>query len=364
MTIWDLAIKERKIAESKAQTADSDTSTIQNQSHLLICGSKEAGKTSIIQRFLEREEAPKPTVALDYIFGRKSKGSNMMKDVAHIWELGGGISMTKLTEVAITAKNIRKLSVILVLDLAEPKKLWETQQVLLNEIKRRIDQVVSQSSQQDPSLERDLKAKAMERIGVEHADRNMLQPLLVPLVIIGAKFDGYQEFESDKKQMIGKSLRFLAHMNGAMLQFFSTKAEGLSTRVKGVLSHLAFNTSLSKTMSIDHTKPIIVPFGLDSFEQIGTPPVQADNLVRMSRGGTPYDLWSDSFSSVFPAQKQEKNDNTNPAADPQFSEESVDALRKQKDQELERYRKLCERKAKEAELNATVGKSSTKSKKR
>ena len=31
-------------------------------------------------------------------------------------------------------------------------------------------------------------------------------------------------------------------------------------------------------------------------------------------------------------QKQEKNDNTNPAADPQFSEESVDALRKQKDQ--------------------------------
>lgn len=36
------------------------------------------GKTTLILRFLEREEPPKPTTALDYTYGRTSKGANMV----------------------------------------------------------------------------------------------------------------------------------------------------------------------------------------------------------------------------------------------------------------------------------------------
>ena len=37
------------------------------------------GKTSIIMRFLDRDEAPKPTVALEYTFGRKAKAANLVR---------------------------------------------------------------------------------------------------------------------------------------------------------------------------------------------------------------------------------------------------------------------------------------------
>eukprot|EP00731_Ephydatia_muelleri_P018449 Em0011g489a len=63
-------------------------------------------KTTLILQFLEREEPSKPTTGLDYTYGRKSKGAKMEKDVTHMWELGGGTSLSKLIEIPITAASI------------------------------------------------------------------------------------------------------------------------------------------------------------------------------------------------------------------------------------------------------------------
>jgi molybdopterin-guanine dinucleotide biosynthesis protein len=41
-------------------------------------GSKTSGKTTLIHRFLEREEAAKPTLAMEYTFGRKTN-QNLVK---------------------------------------------------------------------------------------------------------------------------------------------------------------------------------------------------------------------------------------------------------------------------------------------
>ena len=124
----------------------------------------------------------------------------------------------------------------------------------------------------------------MQRLGQDHVDKNLLTPLLLPLVVIGGMFDMYQELNQEKKQLIAKTIRFLSHTNGGMLHFYSTKAEGLSGRAKGALSHLAFDTLLSKSASLDANKPIVAPWGHDTFEQIGAPPVSSDVLGR-SRGG-------------------------------------------------------------------------------
>ncbi|XP_057300241.1 cytoplasmic dynein 2 light intermediate chain 1-like isoform X2 [Hydractinia symbiolongicarpus] len=362
-TLWDIALNERRNILKNVSEGHSDSTNIASESHLLVCGSKDAGKTSLIQRFLERDETPKPTVGLDFCYGRKSKQNNMsqVKDVAQIWELGGGSSMSKLLDVVITPSNIRKLSVVLVLDLSKPDQLWETQETLLNQIKQRIKQVITEASKTDTNIENDLKDRAWRRVGKNHTDKNTITPLLVPLVIIGAKSDLYQDLSSDKKEMLSKTIRFLALLNGGMIQFFSTKAEGLTSRAKNVLNHLAFASNLSKTSCIEHTKPIIVPYGMDTLQQIGAPPISADRLVKARRGGLPYDLWSDTYLSVFPSQKEVKDEKKNPATDKQFADEIVDTIRVQKDEELERYRKVSARKAKEAQLNASVG---TKQKKK
>ena len=36
------------------------------------------GKTSMILRFQDRDEAPKPTTALEYTFARRAKGHNLV----------------------------------------------------------------------------------------------------------------------------------------------------------------------------------------------------------------------------------------------------------------------------------------------
>jgi len=46
----------------------------------------------------------------------------------------------------------------------------------------------------------------------------LLNPLLVPLVIFGGKYDQFQDFDPEKKKIICKTLRFIAHTNGAYLQ--------------------------------------------------------------------------------------------------------------------------------------------------
>ena len=41
--------------------------------------------------------------------------------------------------------------------------------------------------------------------------------MLIPLAILGTKYDIFQDFEPEKKKIICKTLRFVAHTNGASL---------------------------------------------------------------------------------------------------------------------------------------------------
>eukprot|EP00002_Diphylleia_rotans_P022270 TRINITY_DN4361_c0_g1_i4.p1 TRINITY_DN4361_c0_g1~~TRINITY_DN4361_c0_g1_i4.p1 ORF type:complete len:135 (+),score=18.76 TRINITY_DN4361_c0_g1_i4:55-459(+) len=59
--------------------------------NVLFLGARNSGKTTLINRFLKKagtkDEAVKPTTALDYRFARRT-GNDASKEVAHIWELG------------------------------------------------------------------------------------------------------------------------------------------------------------------------------------------------------------------------------------------------------------------------------------
>ena len=87
-------------------------------------------QSTLIHRMLEREEAAKPTLALEYTFGRKSNlnlskvmlvtnfmshvsGHNrylkLRQDVCHIWELGGGTLFTKLLETPMSPSKLETL---------------------------------------------------------------------------------------------------------------------------------------------------------------------------------------------------------------------------------------------------------------
>ena len=69
--IWDLAIEQSK--EKRANVLTDQKSS--DERSLLILGSRNVGKTTLIHRFLDSQDSPKPTLALEYTFGRKTNNN-------------------------------------------------------------------------------------------------------------------------------------------------------------------------------------------------------------------------------------------------------------------------------------------------
>lgn len=347
-SLWDLAIEQANENNNKEEKSSCEESAV------FLIGSKNSGKTSIILRFLDRDEPPKPTVALEYTFGRRAKGHNIAKDVGHIWELGGGTWLSKLMDIPINPSTLMHTTLFLVLDLSNPHELWFTMENLMSDAKARLEEAINEAKRTDPYIKDKLKRRALERVGEGNEDKNMMDLFLLPLVIVGSKYDIFQDFDSEKRKVICKTLRFLALIHGASLQFFSVKQEQLVTKMRSIVSHHLFSTTTGKSLQVDHNKPLSIPTGHDSLQQIGTPPI-SDSEIGKVQARTPMELWKVAFCGYF---KQMSTNNPvmvdDPAKDPQFAESGIDVLRAQKDEELERYRKLAERRAKEAARSYAV----------
>ncbi|XP_022110975.1 cytoplasmic dynein 2 light intermediate chain 1-like isoform X2 [Acanthaster planci] len=262
------------------------------------------------------------------------------KDVAHIWELGGGTFLSELVEVSIKEENILSSSVMLILDLSHPNELWVTMEVLLKAALKRIEKVMDKLLTASPRIHEEIMNRSRKRFG-DHPDLNMIDPFPLPLVIVGTKYDIFQDFDSEKRKIIGRTLRFVAHHYGATLQFCSSKHEGLMNRTKAQFGHLAFGAPLSinmKMANFDHHKPMMIPFGMDSLEQIGLPPMSEVDVHHL-KVGTPMDLWKGAYTSFFPQQSVgNRLSIDDPARDTQYKEAAVDSVREQKDKDLLQYR--------------------------
>lgn len=70
------------------------------------------------------------------------------------------------------------------------------------------------------NLEEILTRQTAARVDREHPDFAKLEPFKVPLVIIGGKYDRFQDLEPETKKIICRALRFFAHFYGASLQFY------------------------------------------------------------------------------------------------------------------------------------------------
>ncbi|KAL4237941.1 Cytoplasmic dynein 2 light intermediate chain 1 [Mactra antiquata] len=336
-TLWDIAV------EKSNREQDEGKSAVENS--LFLMGSKNAGKTSVLMRFLDRPEAPKPTVALEYTYGRRAKGHNMAKDIGHLWELGGGTWLSKLMDIPLNTDNLLQTGVMIVVDLSNPCEIWFTLETLLAASRARIETVIADIRHTDSSIRETIKTRMWERLGEDLPDKAMIDPFPVPLFIVGSKYDLFQEFDSEKRKVICKTLRFIAHINGASLHFFSTKHEQLVNRVRSVISSHLFGTAASKTLQTEYNKPLMVPAGLDSLASIGNVPLSDKDVGRVN-AKKPIDLWKHCFTSYFP---QTATDNPakvdDPAKDPKYAESAVDTVRAQKDEELERYRRQSDRRA-------------------
>ena len=58
-----------------------------------------------------------------------------VKDVCHLWELGGGELYTNLLETPLSGVALPGITAVVMVDLTKPEKIWTTLQTLLQVIK-------------------------------------------------------------------------------------------------------------------------------------------------------------------------------------------------------------------------------------
>ncbi|KAI8822224.1 uncharacterized protein EV422DRAFT_619352 [Fimicolochytrium jonesii] len=384
--IWTL-VKEMKAAEKKSGEAPDAPI----ESTLIFVGSRGAGKTSVVLRFLDRDDPPTPTVGMEYTFARRTRGGmNAVKDVAHIWEIAGGIRLSELVSIPLKETNIHTSTFVIVVNLSKPAETIHTLTTLLPRLHTTTTQILARlearGSKRPKALRQFAWRKFMGGTGEKdekekdekglHPDKEFLNPSLVPLVIIGTHYDLFKDMESDPRKLLLKSLRYLAHTHGASLLFTSPSP---TPSLRSLLSHHAFKTSAPRTLSTDANKPVVVLAGQDSLAAIGGPPgvlksLGREDAVGGGRARVGWEAWKRDVDGVWPppgnvgdrepdeqveveggieGEGVEEGRRTRVEFD-KFPEPAVDALRAQKEEELQKLKRANDRKLKDLAATTTT----------
>eukprot|EP00003_Mantamonas_plastica_P025619 TRINITY_DN5068_c0_g1_i1.p1 TRINITY_DN5068_c0_g1~~TRINITY_DN5068_c0_g1_i1.p1 ORF type:complete len:185 (-),score=75.24 TRINITY_DN5068_c0_g1_i1:13-567(-) len=149
----------------------------------------------------------------------------------------------------------------------------------------------------------------------------------------------------DLMAVMGKMIRWFAHVNGASVMFMSTKNDSLVGRMRSMLGHYLFSSNgPRKGIVIDHGKALYVHVGTDTLGSIGSLPSTSEYA------SSPEELWRLVFEERFPVNEKTKEEEGEAERllqfMEQFGESKVDQMRKQKDEELDRWRKESERRKK------------------
>ncbi|XP_026823662.1 cytoplasmic dynein 2 light intermediate chain 1 [Ooceraea biroi] len=312
-TALRLAIEEEK----KRKTDANDT----HERSIIILGSKGVGKTTMVYRFLEKDEKPKPTIAMDYSFGRKTVKS-LVKNIVHVYEVGHLAS--SLVSVAMTGSTLthspHHTALLMMLDLSRPEELWASFEEIMSAIRNGLK--MSYDSDTIEELRERRKAdrkKELER-GVD--------PFPMKICIIGGRYDEFKEFEESKKEFIGKILRAIAHNLDASLYYYSSKDKVLVRRLKDLLSYFGFGSPIIEEKYVDYEKPLMIPAGMDSFGRI-------DLQFPQMKSSAILDTIKQIYVSRIPQlSKNDEGTLEDPSNDPNFNEPIIDRLRVQREEEI------------------------------
>ncbi|GBG31531.1 Cytoplasmic dynein 2 light intermediate chain 1 [Hondaea fermentalgiana] len=284
-------------------------------SWMLFVGPREAGKSSLIAQFLtpgKADEKPKPTVALEYTYGRRSNTSGERKDLCQIWELGGGDKLLDLASIVLAQKEPGL--VVVCVDLSAPEEAFDEATKWMTAIRKRSRRV--------------------------------------PIMLVGSKHDRFENEDGLKRKALAQALRYAACVHRAGLIFISKKDKTTLNYYRAILNHYAFATEKKRSLYVDPAKPIVIAPGRDSQSKIGLPPGVADDAPQATVEAAWRDLLQDYFPRARSSTRETKDleaDDIDTGASEDREEDQdealnlepeavVDAHRQLKDKELQRYR--------------------------
>ncbi|XP_017006267.2 cytoplasmic dynein 2 light intermediate chain 1 [Drosophila takahashii] len=314
-----------RLAEEQQRLRQLEATTMPKERTLLVLGSKCVGKTTAINKFFDREEhATRPTLALEYSFGRRI-GSGKSPQVMNVWELGSLDNAEQLLEVPIKTHGLQQLAVFIMLDLSQPQRFWTDLECAYKGLRDTAQQMMQNLT---PDLREILEQRTMERVGQHNKEElGDLEALPFPVVIVGGKYDIFSGFDPAIRKHTCRCLRSMAHLIGGALLFYSHRMPKLAKVLRDTISHMGFGSPAHPFRShvVDFNEPLCIWFGTDSWSKIGD--TGAQSLERI--GAT--------FGVEVPQlqmEKQKLQETPDPSKDPGFRESLIDEMRSQKNEEL------------------------------
>lgn len=327
-----------------------DTSGEQLDQTVLIVGSRDSGKTSIIHRMLGQSTPVKPTTALEYSYGKREERN--ATQIAHFWELAQGSELSQLSDVVVTPESIHTVVLVIVVDCADATTMFETVNYWLKRIDRRVQEIFQKMRAKNSTTPEKMLAKARKRIGEDHPDISRMRISGIPTAIVANRLDLYKDNTVRLKTMV-RTLRYISHLYGASL-IFTSEQEREATKLRALLNSMIFQTPFDlKHLELDIEKGgVLLTAGRDSLTQIGDP-APTTPVGFKPCGDSELDRWKAPMDEAFPpkATQQAGHDAEFLAmlydTAKGYGESTVDAMRKQKDEELEQYRRNASKRAAE-----------------
>lgn len=167
---------------------------------VVFVGEKRCGKSSLIAKFLDEpiKEDMNETTGIDYRFGMRYKDERRQK--VNIYELGGGRKVENLLQAPLNAFNIANTTVCIVVDLSAPGNVLDSLVFWINAVKENIEKALNDLKAKNPNKV-DAIMEAHQEKWNKHEDFSRIKPSVLPIVIVGSKFDIFaNSFESIKKK--------------------------------------------------------------------------------------------------------------------------------------------------------------------
>lgn len=241
-----------------------------------------------------------------------------------MWELGTLMNSNNLAEIPMKSHGLKNFIAVIVLDLSQPDRLWTDLEFALNELK---------TSYKKCKIDDDMYEMSSKRVGIEHTDIRTLDLFPFPVVLIGGKYDLFENQDPEIKKHVCRCLRSVSHSIGAALLFYSIKHSNLVRILRDTLTFLGFGSPAKpfRSINLDYNQPLVVPFGSDSWEKIGVLPTNSERI------GYAYKIHIPQVENPGAEEEAKSSLSSNDGSmDSGFREPVVDELRAQKDEELSR----------------------------
>ena len=301
----------------------------------IVIGEKETGKSTLIAH-LTGEEAKAdaaPTAGIDYKFAVKKVESK--KVVGNFLEIGGGRLLSGLLATPLNSSKLLDSVLIITIDMSKPDVALHHLEYWVKVAKETINKALEDLEASNPTAASRIREQSAFKFD-GHPDSRLISPVGIPTIIVGTKYDIFSLQESENKKWMCRALRYFAHTYGWDLALWSNREKDFDV-LKHITNIHLYRSQKELKPQTDHGKILCVLAGQDKLTAIGDPAIPGNLTLSQA--------WMMSVESYFPIKNKivEDEDDQKELGDiSKFREPKVDAMKQQKDEELDRYKKEAE----------------------